>query len=377
LGCDDARRYPLVSLRRILFLITDLEIGGTPTVVREVATRLAEPGEVHVEVACLAPWGPVADQLADRGIPVLALGARRSIELPRIVRRLVRLICDSQIDTVLSFLIHANAASALAAAGCRGRNVRFIQSIQTTQPRPRWHWWLQRLVHFAAGCIVVPSPSAADVAHAWADVPHDKISIIPNAIDPDEFVGVSGAHPRRASATFTIGFIGRLDPVKRIGDLITAVGTLGKSYRLEIFGEGKERDHLVRIIARLGLRQRVKLRGAIARPQDALAEIDLLALPSAAEGFGLVLIEAMASGVPVVATRVAGIRDVVRDGQTGLLVPVASPAELASAMRRACEDTSLRRRLIDQALRDVQRRFTWDVVLPQYRQLLQLDTNRR
>ena len=62
--------------RRILLLITDLQIGGTPTVVRELACRLHHPPEVQIEVACLAAWGEVADQLRAAGIPVTALGAR-------------------------------------------------------------------------------------------------------------------------------------------------------------------------------------------------------------------------------------------------------------------------------------------------------------
>lgn len=353
-------------LRRILLVITDLEIGGTPTVVRELAVRLQRPGEVHVEVACLAPWGPVAGQLMDAGVPVLAMGARRAAELPRVVKRLVRMIRDSQIDTVFSFLIHANTTCALASFTCR--NVRFIQSIQTTQPHPRWHWWLQRAVHHRADRVVVPSASAARVAHEWSDVPLDRITVISNAIDPHEF------HPTMHSngTPFRIGFIGRLDPVKRLPDLILAAGMLGKQYRLDIFGQGRERDRLVGLIAQLGLRQRVKLRGPVPDPQTALAQLDLLVLPSSAEGFGLVLIEAMASGVPVVATNVPGICDVVRDGQTGLLVPVGLPRDLARAIRRVAEDDALRRALVSRGLKHVREHFTWDVVLPQYRRLLHL-----
>src|SRR5437764_5617386 len=94
--------------RRILLLITDLEIGGTPTVVRELAVRLREPGRVEVEVACLSPWGPVADQLAAAGVAVTALGGRRAADLPRVLFRLVRLIRRGRFGTVFSFLVPAN-----------------------------------------------------------------------------------------------------------------------------------------------------------------------------------------------------------------------------------------------------------------------------
>ena len=96
---------------------------------------------------------------------------------------------------------------------------------------------------------------------------------------------------------------------------------LGGRVRLVIFGDGAERPHIVSEISRLNIADHVTLHGAVAKPQEALAQIDLLVLPSMAEGFGLVLIEAMAAGVPVVATNVAGIRDVVVNGETGVLVP--------------------------------------------------------
>src|SRR4051812_34795039 len=103
--------------------------------------RLHAPPEVHVEVACLAKWGPVADQLRAAAIEVTALGAS-DVRDVLVIRRLVNLINEHQIDTVFSFLIHANAAAAMAKVFLRGRgsSVRFIQSIQTTQPKPRWHW---------------------------------------------------------------------------------------------------------------------------------------------------------------------------------------------------------------------------------------------
>jgi glycosyltransferase involved in cell wall biosynthesis len=101
-------------------------------------------------------------------------------------------------------------------------------------------------------------------------------------------------------------------------------------------------------------------------------QIGMLVLPSLAEGFGLVLIEAMAAGVPVVATDAPGIRDVVVHERTGLLVPVAAPEALAGAIARLIDDAALRRRLIDNALREVRGRFAWPAVLRQYRDVLKL-----
>jgi glycosyltransferase involved in cell wall biosynthesis len=352
-------------IRRILLLITDLEIGGTPTVVRELALRLNDPPRVKVEVACLSHVGPVAHELRAAKIPVTCFNAKGVRNAIGTLVRLNHHIRYGRFDTVVSFLIHANVMAALARVFVR--DVRYVQSIQTTQPHPRWHWRMQRLARHAAERIVVPSPSVAQVARERSRVAHEQIAIIPNAIDAEQF-----RVPRRPrdGGPPVVGFLGRLDPIKRVPDLLRAVQELGGRVRLAIFGDGAERPHIVSEISRLNIADHVTLHGAVARPQDALAQIDLLVLPSMAEGFGLVLIEAMAAGVPVVATNVAGIRDVVVNGETGVLVPPGDPDELAVAIEKVLGNSTLRHRLVSHAAKDVRERFTWDAVMPQYRALL-------
>jgi glycosyltransferase involved in cell wall biosynthesis len=356
--------------RRILLLVTDLEIGGTPTVVRELAVRLHRPPDVHVEVACLSKWGPVADQIRSAGVRVTAFGATRSWQLAGVVRRLRRLLREHSIDTVFSFLVHANAVAALAKPFCRG--VRFLQSIQTTQPEPRWHWKLQRVVHLAAEKVVVPSNSVSQAAQKWSDVPAEKMIVIPNAVDPDEFDQAIDPAP---SGPIRIGFIGRLDPVKRVPLLLDAVSALGPDsdhpYRIEIYGEGPERVTIERRARDLGISDRVTLHGAISDPKTALATLHVLVLPSEAEGFGLVLIEAMAAGVPVVAADAPGIRDVVRHQETGLLVDPTRRRTFQAHLFGAA--FVLREKLIRNGLREVRERFSWNVILPRYRALLNIE----
>ena len=358
--------------RRILLLITDLEIGGTPTVVRELATRLHRPEQgVHVEVACLLKWGPVADSIRDAGVTVTALGATRSWQLPGVVRRLRRLVRERSIDTVFSFLIHANSAAALAARGMPG--VRFLQSIQTVQENPRWHWWLQGRIHGAAQKVVVPSSAVARAARDRSDVPEPKLIIVPNAIDPEVFPRVSVFQ----NSPVRVGFLGRLDPVKNVHLFLYTFWEMTRGgVEGHVFGDGPLREHFERLSGNLGVAGRVFFRGAVLRPQEALREMDVLLFPSTGEGFGLVLIEAMASGVPVIAVAAGGVLDVVRHEHNGLLVP-ADVAPYASrgllpALERMMDDEALRARLIDGGLTTVRERFTWKVVLPQYRALLQI-----
>jgi glycosyltransferase involved in cell wall biosynthesis len=294
----------------------------------------------------------------------------------RTLPRLITLLKRGRFDTVVSFLIHANALAAAALPWVPP--ARWIQSIQTTQPWPRWHWHLQRLVHRAADRIVVPSPSVADAAMAWAGVPAEQIVVIPNAVDPGEFRPASSLKPTKLSPTFPaaqpypITFLGRLDRIKDVPTLIDAVAILHGRVQLTIAGEGTDRARIVRRINDCNVQHLVRMAGPVQHPREALAESGLLVLPSLAEGFGLVLIEAMAAGVPVVATDVPGVRDVVRPGQTGLLVPPRDPAALAQAIGQLIDDAPLRSRLIAAAAVDVRQRFAWDVVLPQYLQLLRM-----
>lgn len=359
--------------RRILLLITDLEIGGTPTVVRELAIRLNRPPEVIVDVACLSRGGPVSEQLRSRGISVTTLDAKGPTDLstlPRLIR-LIRGQHDPGYDTVFSFLIHANVMAAAASLVCR--RARFLQSIQTTQPEPGWHWWLQSIVHYAADTIVVPSESVAQMAYERCGIPREKVAVIPNAVEISAADELKLSGPNDPPRGQRIGFLGRLDPIKRIPDLIQAMRFLDPPARLEIFGRGPQRAELEEMIVAEGMSDRICLHGVVADPGEALAQMDLLVLPSAAEGFGLVLIEAMNVGVPVIGTDVPGIRDVVRDQVTGLLVPVASPAAIAAAVRRVWDEPALAARLVAAARQDIAARFSWHVVLPRYQRLLKIN----
>lgn len=352
---------------RILLLTTDLEIGGTPAVVRELAVRLhalRRAGD-EIKVACLGRFGPVAAQIRDRGVEVEALDARGATDVA-VIGRLGALMRRWRIDTVLSFLVHANAAAAIVSL-MRG-NIRCLQSIQTTQPWPRWHWRVQRLASLAAERIIVPSESVATAACDWSALPREKVLVIPNAVEVERFEPLIGK-ARRPTA---VGFIGRLDPVKRVPDLLDALARLGSEVTLEIYGDGAERSAIRGEIDRLGIGDRVTMHGAVHDVRHALEQMGVLVLPSEAEGFGLVLIEAMAAGVPVVATDVPGIRDVVKHEVNGLLVPAGNPAALASAIDRVIKDRELRKHLTEGGQVAVRDRYNWETVIRQYAQLLRI-----
>src|SRR5205823_11932547 len=112
-------------------------------------------------------FGPVAAMLRDEGFHVTAMNAR-GVWDARVVHKLNHLIRSRLCDTCFSFLVHANAVA--AASSLFLRDVRYLQSIQTTQPNPRWHWRVQQIAHRAADSIVVPSPSVAHAAETWSGI---------------------------------------------------------------------------------------------------------------------------------------------------------------------------------------------------------------
>ena len=332
---------------RLLLFNTDLELGGTPTVVRELARRLPAVG-VRTVVACLGPRGPVAEQIEADGGTVHAFG-RSAWQLPAAVADLWRLVEAERIDLTLSFLVHANVVAALA-------NAPHLQAIQTTQPTPGWHWRAQRWAARRSPRVLCCSPSVAQAAHERSNVPAEKLRVIPNAVehvaDRPAVFGQSGV--------MRVGFLGRLDPVKRVDLLIDACRVA--KVPLDVYGDGPDRPRLEAHAADSD----VTFHGFTPR-DEALAAVDVLALTSVGEGMPMVLIEAMAAGVPVAGLDVPGVRDVIEDGQTGVLAEDVDA--LADALRRLRDDPAERRRFAEAGLREVRERFTWHRVLLMYRSL--------
>ncbi len=171
-------------------------------------------------------------------------------------------------------------------------------------------------------------------------VPPEKIRLIPSAVDPDAL------HPQRAIAKQGPVVLSAAALVRRKGIdvLLEAFARVGEA-ELWIAGDGPQRGALETRAKELGVAERVRFLGARDDVPDLLAACDVFVLPSRLEGLGVAALEAMAAAKPVVATRVGGLGEVVRDGECGLLVPPDDPAALAAALERLLGDPELRARL--------------------------------
>jgi colanic acid/amylovoran biosynthesis glycosyltransferase len=192
--------------------------------------------------------------------------------------------------------------------------------------------------------------------HHWP-----KLRVIRCGVRPTQYSGIGEPPPGRPR----ILSVGRLVPEKGQSLLLRALALLaerGVDAELELVGDGPNREKLGRLAAELGLEDRVRFAGAIG--QDAIAahyeSATLFCLPSFCEGIPVVLMEAMACRRAVIATAVSGVRELVRDGDTGVLVSPGREDELADALQMLIADAALRRRLGDAAQRHVARRYDVD-----------------
>ncbi len=191
--------------------------------------------------------------------------------------------------------------------------------------------------------------------------PH-KVRVIYNGVaEPGQLLVASpDAGKSAAGDSITLCTVGRLHPVKNLDALIEAVTLLPAHVCLDVWGDGPEEAHLRGLIAALGVEERVRLRGTVARVADALAQADVYVQASKSEGCPYAVLEAMAAGKPVVVTPCGGMPELVRDGVTGVVAAGTGPQELAAAIRRVCDGSGLAAELAWAGREAVRRDFGLD-----------------
>ena len=193
-----------------------------------------------------------------------------------------------------------------------------------------------------------------------AGQPDDRISVVPNLIRMPQ---TRPERPVPFPPVPTIGALGRFVAKKGFADLLDALSQLGdRPFRLVLAGDGPEAAALRAEVARLGLDDRVDLPGWLDDPTALLARLDLLVVPSHHEPFGIVVLEGMAHGLPVIVTDAEGPREIVQGGVDGLVVPRHDPPALARAIGRLLDDPPLAARLAAAGRATVEARYDLPVV---------------
>lgn len=359
----------------ITLCITELDRGGAEKALVRIACGLQDSGW-SVRVISLRDAGVMAEPLQQSGIEVVALQCGGMTDL-RCYGRLREQLRKYRTDVLLSFLHQANVYGRLAG---RAAGVPVIVSGIRVADRRRWvlrtdRWTRSRVDHYIA-----VSPSVAKFHAAACGIPDEQMTAIPNGVD-----SVS-ADPETASRWFEIEgpsarpeplnllFVGRLTAQKNPSLLLDVFERLSREWRtsatLTYVGDGPLKSQLQQQITSRGLQDCVRLVGAVDDVRPFWLTASALLLPSRWEGMPNVVLEAMAASVPVVASCVDGVSDVLTDGETGWLVKEADPEHWAQVLQTLVDQPGQVRRRVHLAKTLVKSDFSWSSVVRQYDALL-------
>ncbi len=341
--------------------------GGLEMYAASVAVRLQDWGH-QVKMVTLS-GSPIADKCEESGVEMLQV--QRAGYFP--VATIAALA--GVVRRFRPHLIHAHLSRDLwviAVAEVFGGKVPVIFSQQMVSNYPKrdiLHQWVWRHVT----CVIALTDEIRTQVTRCTSIAADKVIVLPYGIDTDELQPDSDLrHQLRqeygiSEQQVVFGVVGRLDPGKGQGVFLEALAELKDYDRIlgvligeETRGEPGYQKVLEDQVASVGLGNRVRFLGYIDDPGKCYPMLDVLVMPSRKETFGLVLIEAMSFGLPVIATDAGGVPEIVIDGQTGILVLPENAAAFTEAMQRLFEDNELQREMGNRGRERVVRRYKLD-----------------
>ena len=358
--------------KRILLIIPTLDRCGAEKQLTLLACGLPRD-RFEVHVCALTRDGPYRAVLEQAGVPVTVIGKSWKID-PRAYWRLYRTVRRLQPDLVHTWLFAANAYGRQAAWQAGVRHV--VAGERCVDPWKRWHELaIDRYQARRTDRIVTNSQGVVEF-YAGHGLPADKFTVIPNGVEPAEPSRVTReqllAEWELPPGSRLIAAVNRLWPQKRVKDLIWAADLLKVARddtHLLIIGDGPQRWRLQRYRDQVQIGDRVHFLGERHDVAQLMPHFDCLWLGSQYEGQSNAVLEAMAAGVPVVATDIAGNRDLVVHDQTGFLVPVGDRAGFARWTHRLLDDADLWRRCSESAVARIRDEFSVEKMVQRHVEL--------
>jgi sugar transferase (PEP-CTERM/EpsH1 system associated) len=363
----------------ILQVVHSLAIGGTERVVCDLV-RVFNDTEFRTSVCCLDGLGEFGEDLRRQGVDVHVLDRKPGLDFS-LSSCLRDLYSREKID-----LIHAHQYTPYFYAATAAFRAGLLPVIFTEHGR---HWpdrlrikraMVNQMLSLTTVAYTAVSEFTRQSLVDYEKIRGKNIELIYNGI---ELNGIHDHMGHRQRIRRELGLneedllvlsIGRMDPIKDFASLIRAFAPIAPEFpraHLWIAGDGDEsyKQQLIGLVAELGLQDNVKLLGARRDVDALLCACDLYALSSITEAASMTILEAMAAGRPVVATRTGGNPELVIDGQTGRLVPVGNVAAMSEAIRVLLKDTSLRERMGQAGRARVEEQFSKERSFAQYRDL--------
>ena len=357
---------------KILHVTFNMGIGGTEQVIRQLVQGL-EGGQVENEIFCIdGRVGPIGEQLQQRGVPIHTYARRPGIDLG-LIAEIRKVVKAGRFDVVHCHQYTPYFYGVLAARSA-GVRVVFTEHGRFHPDVPRYKAVLVNpLLALLTSRIVAISQATGEALVKNEFMPKSRIQVIYNGIagltrNTSEVAALRQQLGIPENA-FVFGTVSRLDPVKNQPMMLLAFQQVLRSIPdayLVMVGDGPDRRRLEDTCTRLGLVERVKFTGFVARPANHLALMDVFLLSSFTEGTSMTLLEAMSLGIPQVVTDVGGNPEIVRSDETGFLTPCDNADAFASAMVRLYEHPELRERMAQASLQRFDQSFRVDAMVSRY-----------
>lgn len=333
---------------RIVLLVTDHLRGGTPLRFARLARGLAHMGD-EVLAACLAPAGPLTEQLVREGVRTFCAGASGPRDVAAL-RRLKRAIVQFQPEVIHSALFHANVAARVVGWGT---GIPVVTTTATLERERKWHLVVEQLTAGWDCGQIVNSQALATHVHEVFGVPHEKIYTVPASVRAIPTADPAASRQRLGvrADQFVVLWAGRMDPVKRVEVALAAAALLrGQGYRFFFAGDGPLRARFQSAVEMMELHEEVCFTGWCAALADLLAAADAFLMPSLTEGMPNAMLEAMAAGVPVVASDIPVAREVAGPAPGRIVVvPEARAALFANELVALRRDPQQARQMAQRA----------------------------
>jgi glycosyltransferase involved in cell wall biosynthesis len=358
----------------VAVVMTSFEKGGTERQMTELVRRL-DPARWEVHLACFDGRGPWYERAAEHAASVAEFPVK-SFARPDILRYLSQFVSwcrRRRIAVVQATEIYSNIF-ALPGAAIAGVPVRIGSRRGLNTDRTRSQVALQRLAYACATKVAANSRASAHQLHLER-VPQRKVAVIPNGLD---FVPYAPRAPQAPRRKVTV--VANLRKLKGHDVLVDASVAILRRFpdaRFELIGEGPERNALATRAAALGVAGAFTFVGGADDVPARLAATDIFVLPSRSESFPNAVLEAMAAGLPIVASGVGGILELIEDGRTGWLVPPGLDAPLADRVIHVMENPAEGLRFGAAARADALARFSFDRMVAGFDHLYSTELARR
>lgn len=359
--------------KKILHLITGLEVGGAEMMLLKTLPRLREDFDHHV--CCLRGRGPIGTELEKAGITVSYLDLGSIFDFG-IIFRFREVIQQFRPDTLVTYLIHADLFGRILGRLFGIKTIICSVRVKLIQAKYLPLLLLDAFTSPFVSHYHFNSQTVADMYQRWFCLPKRKITVIPNGLEIEKYnIPVDIEAKKRAlsipAGIPLIGCVGRLEQQKGHRYLIEALALLKKNNQpifLVIVGDGSEREVLERQARNLKVENALIFLGRRNDVPEILQLFDAFVLPSLYEGMSNALMEAMAVGLPIVATNIPENEELITAEKTGLLVPPKDSSALAAAVERILADTSMAASLKENAQKRASQQFDITSIVSQYRE---------